>query len=720
MHPSYSYWHQCLAVVAGTTVAIGAVGAAQPQPKGGSFTAAQAASGRVAYNEQCSECHLSDLRGAFGPPLAGPSFTNAWGPTTARELFEQIRNTMPPGGEGSLGDDTYINIVAYILLVNGHAAGAQELPADSTLAIAPAAGGTAGSVVASAQDQEDQRAENDEPRIPTGPVQLVNREVRSFTPVTDELLRHPPDGEWLSWRRTLDGHGYSPLQQITPDNVQDLRLAWVWATAEGRVETTPLVHGSTMYLASPGNLLQALDAKTGDIIWEYRRQFPSDAPSRTSRTRTVAIYQDKIFMNTADAAIIAVDARTGELVWETQKVDPKLGFGHSGGPIIADGVVISGITGCGRFTEDGCFITGHDPDTGKELWRTSTIAQPGEPGGDTWGDLPLGVRGGTETWIPGSYDPELNLFYIGTGQAKPWAAVSRGLTTSDAVLYSNSTLALDPRTGEIVWYFQHVPGESLDLDTVFERVLIDVDDQQLVVTVGKDGLMWKLDRRDGTFLEVRETVFQDVFESIDETTGRVTYRPDIINAQIGQPIHSCPAYYGGHNWPASAYFPRTGTLIVPLNQNHCSEMSARKVELVEGSGTSTGSDVRFFEREGSNGKFGRLSAFDVRTMEELWTHEQRASFSTGVVTTASGLAFVGDVDRYFKAFDIETGEVLWQVRLGSSVVGFPITYSLDGKQYVAVPTEVGAFPNIRRWVSPDVHPPSAGNAVYVFELSDRQ
>ena len=624
----------------------------------------------------------------------------------------------------SLSDEAYLDIAAYLLQANGHAPGTQALRADSTVLVG-AGGAVRGAAVAqqsgaadpASSPSPDLARDQDVPIAgATGPVPLHGRQVAGYTPVTDQLLRHPPAGEWLSWRRTLDGQGYSPLTHITRDNVSRLRMAWAWSMAEGGVQMTPLIHDGVLFLTAPGNVIQALDARSGSIIWEYRRRFPTGSGGR-GPMRTIALYQDKVFMTTADAAVIALDARTGRLVWETQKADPKSGFSHSAGPIIANGVVVSGIQGCARLTKDGCFVTGHDPETGKELWRTSTIAVPPDPNSASWGKVPPGLRGGTEMWIPGSYDPQLNLFYIGTSQAKPWVHASRGTTVFDAVLYSNSTLALDPRTGRMAWYFQHVPGESTDLDSVFERVLIDIEGQPVLFTAGKDGLLWKLDRRTGAFLGVKETVYQNVFESIDHKTGRLRYRADIIEAKVGEWFAVCPGYYGGHNWIASAYSPETGALVLPLNE-HCMEMRPRKIELAEGGGSSTGADIRFFEMPGSEGNFGRLSAFDVRTMEQRWTHRQRASFSTGALTTAGGLVFVGDVDRYFKAFDVRTGKVLWQVRLGTSALGFPITYSLDGKQYVAVPTGAGSSPNIRRLLSPDVYAPPAGSALYVFELAD--
>ena len=369
------------------------------------------------------------------------------------------------------------------------------------------------------------------------------------------------------FRRTYDGQGHSPLDQITTENVGDLQLAWVWSMADGSNQPTPLVHDGIIYLANPGNIIQALDARTGDVIWQYVREFPEGfGRGGSSRLRNISIYQDKLFISTGDAALVALDARSGETVWEHQIADPEQGYTSSSGPMVMGGVVVNGIKGCSRFQEDSCFITGHDPDTGAELWRTLTIAQPGEPGGDSWGDLPLVLRGGGDSWIAGSYDPELDLIYWPTAQAKPWVPASRGLTVDDDVLYTNATLALRRSTGEIEWYFQHVPGEALDLDEAFEKVLIDVGGRKTLFTIGKHGILWKLDRETGEFLGHTETVFQNIFTAIDSDTGRVTYRQDIADAGVGDWVEVCPSTAGGKNWHSTSFSPQANALVIPLSQ----------------------------------------------------------------------------------------------------------------------------------------------------------
>jgi alcohol dehydrogenase (cytochrome c) len=503
------------------------------------------------------------------------------------------------------------------------------------------------------------------------------------------MLRNPGPGDWLNWRRTDNAWGYSPLDQINRNNVRQLQLAWSWAMDDtGAQEATPLVYNGVMYLPNPRGVIQALDAATGDLIWEYRpgAEAPravqsaggeqTDIPRLSQRPavvaggagesdtgrgiqRNVAIFDDKIFAATGDAHLIAVDARTGKLVWDTRVADSKLGYGYTSGPIVVRGKVITGVAGCSRYKEDVCFITGHDAETGKEVWRTSTIARPGEPGGDTWGGLPLAFRAGSDAWIPGSYDPGTNLIYWGTAQAKPWVRAVRG--TDGAALYTNSTLALDPDTGKMKWYFQHIPGETQDMDEVFENILIDLDGRKSLFKMGKLGILWQLDRSNGAFVKSSDLGYQNILD-VDQRTGKVTYRPGKI-PYIGDEVDMCPSTSGFKSWRAMSFNPQTSALYVPLTLN-CEKATFGTLPEKKVGGGGTGPARRAdYRHPGSGGNLGEFLAMDIRTGKVLWRQRTPSPSNTAALTTAGGVAFGGDWDRHMYAYDAVTGQILWQTRL---------------------------------------------------------
>ena len=550
-----------------------------------------------------------------------------------------------------------------------------------------------------------------------------------FVSVTDEMLQDPAPGDWLMWRRTLDGWGYSPLDQIDRDNVGELRMVWSRALTDGRQQGTPLAYGGVLYMPNPADVIQAIDAVTGDLVWEHRREVPDDIDEYVfnnlwQNNRNIAIYGSLIIDTSVDDHIFALDAATGRMAWETEilnyRENPAM---QSSGPIVADGKVISGRSCMPAAGPDGCVITAHDPNTGEELWRRRTIPGPGEPGDETWGGVPFEDRKHVGAWMVPSYDPELSLVYVGTSVTSPAPKFLIG-GTDNQHLYHNSTLALDADTGEIVWYYQHL-NDHWDLDHPFERLLVDtavapdagaVDwinprvqpgEMRKVITgiPGKTGVVYTLDRETGEFLWATPTITQNVISHIDGASGAVTENPELVFTGAGQEVLTCPHASGGKDWEAGAYSPLTNTMYYPL-RNVCARMMSEGPE-----STSVYAIAWRPEIAPGTDQVGTVWAISAETGETAWIHEQRSA-TMSLVATGGGLVFGGDVNGRFRALDQETGEVLWEINLGSSVSGFPITYAVDGRQYVAVSTGTPRFLNL----TPEVNASSQGNNLFVFAL----
>jgi alcohol dehydrogenase (cytochrome c) len=529
--------------------------------------------------------------------------------------------------------------------------------------------------------------------------------------VTEANLESPNPADWLNWRGTRNGWGYSPLDEIRASNAGALQLVWSRMLYPGVSEAAPLVSNGIMYVPQSAGVVLALDARTGDLLWEYAKQFETSPDvGLPSRMRSLAIYGDTIYVPTPDAHIVALDARTGHVAWDHTVADYKLGYRYTSGPLVARGKIIAGITGCERYKDDVCFISAHDPESGRELWRTSTIARPGDPGGDTWGDLPLSRRAGGDAWIPGSYDSRTNLVYWSVAQAKPWARISRR-TDGDA-LYTNSTLALDPDTGKIVWYRQFVPGETHDQDEVFESVLVDHAGRQSLFKMGKLGILWEVDRVSGKFIAAHDLGYQTLVD-VDTTTGALTYRPGML-PKAGEELEFCPDIQGVRNWRATAYNPGTRALYIPIHP------ACQKAVVSDKVVTDNVGNFSWYGKLAYTG-FQSLPAFPHPKSPEfggyliamsldgdvLWRHPMRTKPTSAALTTAGGIVVTADADRYLYIDDARTGKIVFQTRLPAMVHGFPVSYAVNGRQFLAVPT--GASDSA----------PAGVNAVYVFALPER-
>jgi alcohol dehydrogenase (cytochrome c) len=574
------------------------------------------------------------------------------------------------------------------------------------------------------------RALSQPPRAaaPPPPVPAI---LRAYQPVTADRLKNPEAGNWLMIRRTYDGWGYSPLDQIKPSNIKTLRPVWVFATGEPKVhEAAPIVNNGVMFVSTPNNQVIAIDAKAGTVLWRYRRPRPTGAIVLHDTSRGVAVYGDRVYFAAGEAVLVALDAKTGREVWTADVADNKAGYYISLAPLIADGKVMVGASG-GELGIRG-FVAAFDPNDGKELWRTFTIPAPGEPGSETWPKGDQWKTGGGPVWVTGNYDADTNTAYWGTGNGGPWMGDQRPGDN----LYIASTVGLDASTGKIKSYFQYNPNESWDWDEVSPPLLIDFQRNgrtvKGLIDVARDGYIWFLDRgtldRTGRmkFVQGSPYVYQNVFKSLDPETGRPDVDPE-RKPGTGKRADTCPGAHGGKTWPPAAYSPQTRMIYLPADNNMCGTSTGAPVEYVPGrnfTGTvrGGGGPPAPIIVPGAT-HFGEVQAWNVDTGKLAWKHDYAKSPNWGaLLATAGGLVFTGGTsDRKFHAFDAKTGELLWEFPTSSGILAPPVSFLIDGKQYIAVLSgwggdSSGAQSTLNNAFPGEFPPVPEGGSMWVFAL----
>jgi len=503
-----------------------------------------------------------------------------------------------------------------------------------------------------------------------------------YQPVTkDRLLNAQQDDGWLMYRRSYDSKGYAPFDQITPDNVSHLKVAFTYKTGlnQGH-EAAPIVNGQYMFITTPMDHLIAMNAKTGKVLWTYVKDIPKKALKTVCCdvvNRGVALYGDMVYMATIDNHVVALKATTGEVQWDQELQGAGLGYAMTLAPLVVDGNIVVGEAG-GEFGARD-FIAALDAKTGKLAWKRYTVPTPDEPNGDTW---PEGAykHSGSPAWLTGSYDPETDTLFWGVGNPGPWLARLR----PGKNLYSDSLLALNPQNGDIKWHYQYTSNDSWDYDGVNHAVLTDIQYKgktvKALLHADRNGWFYALDRTNGDFLWAKP------FVKVKSVTGHkpdgTPIEDDSLRPDVGKKIFTCPSALGGKNWWPMSVNPKTGMAYVPT-LHMCWDLEGTTVNYQAGL-PYLGEKWTWKPEPGSD-NYGEVQAIDINTGKQVWSHKTHLPWNGGMVSTASGLVFSGGLDRHFYAFDGKTGKVLWKSNeLSSGVIGVPTTYMVDGKQYVAV------------------------------------
>jgi alcohol dehydrogenase (cytochrome c) len=569
-----------------------------------------------------------------------------------------------------------------------------------------------------------------------------------FVPVTQKDLNNPDPSDWLMLGGNMEHWNYSPLKQINRENVGGLQLVWArqMPTTGGRAGTSPLIHNGIMYLVSPNDAILAVDAVTGSRLWEYRRQLPAIGDAEglihhrySGAKRGLALYGDKIFTVTSDNAVVALDARTGKVAWDVSRGTDGY-VANTSGPIIANGYLIAG--GSCQNAPFGCYVTGHDITTGKELWRNEVIPHPDGPGDETWRGMPFKDRWCTGVWGQIVYDPVQNLVHYGSSGICPASDFERGVAGKNATMAGTDTRwAVRPDTGEVVWRRQLLPQDNWDQECTFEMMLVDtpmhpnpnaegmlaanpgVAETKVRTLVGmpcKNPVFWALHAETGKFFYARETFHgaQNLYKRIDPVSGLATMNQDVVYDRAGKKISYCTSHSGGRDAHVAPAYDPVRNMMIAATGNICTNESARDDRKPTADFTY---NVNGVEVQNPNvalmkdGQYpvGQITAVDVATGNTVWQYQQRPYNYSAVLATAGSLVFNGDGARYFFALDTNTGKKIWQVRLGSMCCGYPVTYAVDGRQFIAVVAGYG-----RNSLAPEIDNVTGDNMIYVFALPE--